>query len=544
MSVSWSKQSFDNSFAKELPGFIGPAIKHPMQTPGVLYANAHPEAVSKPELLTWSDDAAALLDLPSEIELKKDSERLDQLTHIFAGNELAPGMQAIATRYGGHQFGNWAGQLGDGRAISLGEFINSKNERWEIQLKGAGRTAYSRHADGRAVLRSSLREFICSESMFYLGIPTTRALCCVTTGDDVMRDMFYDGNPEAEPGAITTRLAPSFIRFGHFEILASTGELENLKALIRYTIRMHYPAIWARFDEAKPDEGIVEWFKEISDCTAKLIVDWLRVGFVHGVLNTDNMSILGLTIDYGPYGWLDSYDPTWTPNTTDFERRRYRFEQQPGIGLWNLTRLAEALSTVVQDKKALESVLETYVDTFQMSYRDMRMHKIGLIDFNPTQDGSLIDSLDQALTSTEIDMTIFYRKLADAGRWNTAEVGNHEFILESFAEAFYSERPSSNEHKNIIDWIQLYHLRINREPKLLDQRIARMNATNPVFVPRNYQVQEVLDDLEKGQHLSLKQMMEAFKTPYVMNSATTRWFRKRPEWARKRPGCSALSCSS
>lgn len=544
MTTSWAEQNFDNSFARELPGLKGMAVARPMQTPGVLYAAAQPEKVSNPELLAWSDDAAALLDLPGEIELKEDPERFNQLTHIFAGNKLAPGMQPIATRYGGHQFGNWAGQLGDGRAISLGEFINSKNERWEIQLKGAGRTAYSRHADGRAVLRSSLREFICSESMFYLGLPTTRALCCVTTGDDVMRDMFYDGNPEVEAGAITTRLAPSFLRFGHFEILASTGELENLKTLIRYTIRMHYPAIWARFDEAKPDESIIEWFKEISDRTAKLVVDWLRVGFVHGVLNTDNMSILGLTIDYGPYGWLDSYDPTWTPNTTDFERRRYRFEQQPGVGLWNVTRLGEALSTVVQDRKGLESVLEAYVDTFQTAYREMRMQKIGLIEFDPTQDGSLIDSLDQALVSAEIDMTIFYRRLADVVRWNSEEAANHEFILESFAEAFYSERASSNELKKIIDWIQLYHLRINREPKLLDQRIERMNATNPVFVPRNYQVQEVLDDLELGQNVLLRQMMEALKTPFTMNTATSPWFRKRPEWARKRPGCSTLSCSS
>ncbi len=543
MTTSWTKQNFDNSFARDLPGLKGTAVTRPMQTPGVLYASAQPDKVSKPELLAWSDGAAALLDLPGEIELKEDPERFNQLTHIFAGNDLAPGMQPIATRYGGHQFGNWAGQLGDGRAISLGEFINSKNERWEIQLKGAGRTAYSRHADGRAVLRSSLREFICSESMFYLGLPTTRALCCVTTGDDVMRDMFYDGNPEVEPGAITTRLAPSFLRFGHFEILASTGELENLKTLIRYTIRMHYPAIWARFDESKPDESIIECFKEISDRTAKLVVDWLRVGFVHGVLNTDNMSILGLTIDYGPYGWLDSYDPTWTPNTTDFERRRYRFEQQPGIGLWNLTRLAEALATVINDRAGLESILENYASTFQSAYRHMRINKIGLSDCENSsgENAALVDSLEVALISTEVDMTIFYRKLADVWTWDGHDIKNSEFILRNFEDALYMERPNEIQCKKLISWLQTYYERVSKLGGL-DQ--SKMNLVNPVFVPRNYQVQEVLDDLANGDKTSLWQFMTALKTPYELNKTTKPWFRRRPEWARKRPGCSTLSCSS
>lgn len=520
----------------------GGAVMSSVQTPGVFFANARPQPVKDPRILAWSDDVASLLDLPTEASLNSDKSQKLLLADVFGGNKITEGMQPIATRYGGHQFGTWAGQLGDGRAILLGEIRNNRGESWEIQLKGAGRTAYSRHADGRAVLRSSLREFICSEAMYYLGVPTTRALCCVTTGSDVVRDMFYDGHPEAEPGAITTRVAPSFLRFGHFEILAASGETENLKQLLRHTIQTYYPEC-IRGADALSDESILVWFQEVIKRTALLVTEWLRVGFVHGVLNTDNMSILGLTIDYGPYGWLDSFDPTWTPNTTDFERRRYRFEQQPGIGLWNLTRLGEALSTVVADPSALETALQSYIEIFQTAYRDMRRAKIGLIQtYDP--DGALLDELDQALVSTEIDMTIFYRKLADVLTLNAADAANPEYLLNMFRDALYAERPTIDGSKKWTAWIGRYHQRVLDDSQILSEMRQKMNQVNPVFVPRNYQVQEVLDDLAKGNETSLRQMMVALKQPYEMNADTERWFRRRPEWARKRPGCSALSCSS
>src|SRR5258706_5931713 len=213
-------------------------------------------------------------------------------------------MQPYAARYGGHQFGHWAGQLGDGRAITLAEVVNAQGQRFDLQLKGAGLTPYSRTADGRAVLRSSVREFMCSEAMHHLGVPTTRALSLTATGAAVIRDMFYDGNPEPEPGAIVCRVAPSFVRFGNVEILAANDELAVLKRLADYVILNHYPELGAPSREVYG-----RWFQEICRRTALMIVDWMRVGFVHGVMNTDNMSILGLTIDYGPYGWLEGYDP-------------------------------------------------------------------------------------------------------------------------------------------------------------------------------------------------------------------------------------------
>lgn len=540
MSDFWDRARFVNSFAETFPVWSAEPVTVSTQTPGVFFAKAAPQSVAAPKILAWSDGAASLLELPDFSDIQSDAVLQTKIAEVFGGNQVVSGMEPIATRYGGHQFGSWAGQLGDGRAILLGERKNSRGESWEIQLKGAGRTAYSRHADGRAVLRSSLREYLCSEAMFYLGVPTTRALCCVTTGDDVVRDMFYDGHPLAEPGAITTRVARSFLRFGHFEIFAGSREPENLKKLVQYTIATLYPQ-FASPEAAITDDIIAAWFSEVVRRTALLVVEWLRVGFVHGVLNTDNMSILGLTIDYGPYGWLDSYDPAWTPNTTDFERRRYRFEQQPSIGLWNLTRLAEALSTIVADSSKLESGLESYGKIFQSAYRTMRFDKVGLLHAKDG-DGALIDLLDKVLTSTEIDMTIFYRMLPQVLRAEDSFVASDDGLLELFKDALYQERPALEARGLLGEWVQQYRGRMQQESS--EASVAKMNQVNPVFVPRNYQVQEVLDDLEKNDRGLLDQMMAAIRQPYEWNSVTQPWFRRRPEWARRRPGCSALSCSS
>ncbi len=287
------------------------------QVHGACYSRVDPTPVRAPKLLAWSREVADLLGL-DETDLRDP-----RFAEVFGGNALLPGMVPYAACYGGHQFGNWAGQLGDGRAITLGETVNPQGQRWELQLKGAGPTPYSRRADGRAVLRSSIREFICSEAMHHLGVPTTRALSLVATGEPVIRDMFYDGNARPEPGAIVRRVAPSFIRFGNFEIFASRGEEPLLQQLIDFTIDRDFPEL----AEAEPDsvQRRLKWFEEVCRRSAVLIAHWMRVGFVHGVMNTDNMSILGLTIDYGPYGWIDNFDPDWTPNTTDAGGRRYRF---------------------------------------------------------------------------------------------------------------------------------------------------------------------------------------------------------------------------
>src|SRR3954469_15746658 len=338
--------AFDNTFVRHLPA--DPVADNvPRQVHGASYTPVTPTPVAAPRLLAWSDDLAERLGLRPD----------PAMVEVLAGNRVLPGMQPYAARYGGHQFGHWAGQLGDGRAITLGEMFATDGSRQELQLKGAGKTPYSRTADGRAVLRSSLREFMCSEAMFHLGVPTTRALSLVATGEPVIRDMFYDGHPEKEPGAVVCRVAPSFVRLGNFQILAANDEKEALKRLADYVIREHFPGL--SYDA---------WYREVCRRTALLIVDWMRLGFVHGVMNTDNLSILGVTIDYGPYGWLEGYDPMWTPNTTDAQGRRYSYGSQPGIAQWNLARLAEALLPLVEREK-LEQGLNLYADTFNTHWR-------------------------------------------------------------------------------------------------------------------------------------------------------------------------------
>src|SRR5215217_5877322 len=328
--------NFDNSFVRLLPGDPQGGTRR-RQVHGALYSRVEPTPVAAPRLLAHSPEVARMLGISEADIVSAD------FAEVFGGNRLLDGMQPYAANYGGHQFGNWAGQLGDGRAITLGEVLNASGERWELQLKGAGPTPYSRTADGRAVLRSSIREFLCSEAMHHLGVPTTRALSLVTTGEQVIRDMFYDGDPKLEPGAVVCRVAPSFIRFGNFELPASRRDTPLLDQLAAFTIRRDFPELAGAAGPADPDVR-AEWFAQVCERTARMVAEWMRVGSVHGVMNTDNMSILGLTIDYGPYGWIDNFDPDWTPNTTDAGGRRYRFGQQPQIAYWNLGRLANALA--------------------------------------------------------------------------------------------------------------------------------------------------------------------------------------------------------
>src|SRR2546421_3077828 len=285
--VDLAQAKFENSFVRDLPA--DPVLVNvTRQVSNACYTRVEPTPVAAPRLLGWSDALGEFLGLSRPGALAVE---------VLGGNRVLPGMQPYAARYGGHQFGHWAGQLGDGRAITLAEIIACDDSRQELQLKGAGKTPYSRTADGRAVLRSSLREFACSEAMHHLRVPTTRALSLVATGEAVIRDMFYDGHPEPEPGAVICRVAPSFVRFGNFEILAAQQETDALKRLADYVIREHFPG-----------QSHASWYQEVCRRTAALMVDWMRLGFVHGVMNTDNLSILGVSIDYGPYGWLEGDD--------------------------------------------------------------------------------------------------------------------------------------------------------------------------------------------------------------------------------------------
>ena len=444
------------------------------------------------------------------------------------GNANIENSKPFAMCYAGHQFGNWAGQLGDGRAINLGEIKN-----WALQLKGAGPTPYSRTADGLAVLRSSIREYLCSEAMHHLGIPSTRSLSLSLTGDQVLRDVLYNGNPAYEKGAIVSRVAKTFLRFGNFELFAARNDLKNLKTLTDYTIKNHFPRLGNPCKEV-----YLKFFQEITNKTLEMIIHWQRVGFVHGVMNTDNMSILGLTIDYGPYGWLEGFDLGWTPNTTDKQHKRYRYGNQPNIGLWNLYQLANALYPLIDEAAPLEKILEGYKSSFAQKSLEMMQAKLGLflaekIDIN------LIQSLEDNLQVIEIDMTIFFRLLSSFKK-EQPEKG-----IELIQDAFYTPDKLVGEILNDWKhWFVSYAKRLEKENISYEEREQRMKTTNPKYVLRNYMAQLAIDKADKGDISLVKEIYELLKKPYSEQPEFEHWFAKRPEWARHKVGCSMLSCSS
>ncbi|MEO7252457.1 MAG: protein adenylyltransferase SelO, partial [Arenimonas sp.] len=484
---------FDNSFVRELPGDPerGPRLR---QVQAALYSQVDPTPVVAPRLLAHSPEVASLLDLSEEFVASA------QFANVFAGNALLEGMQPYAANYGGHQFGHWAGQLGDGRAISLGETINSAGQRWELQLKGAGPTPYSRSADGRAVLRSSIREFLCSEAMHHLGVPSTRALSLVATGEAVERDMFYDGHAKAEPGAVVCRVAPSFIRFGNFELPASRGETALLEQLVDFTIRRDFPELQG------PASALREqWFGLVCERTAQMVAHWMRVGFVHGVMNTDNMSILGLTIDYGPYGWIDDFDLDWTPNTTDRERRRYRFGQQAQVAFWNLGRLAGALMPAFKSVEPLQAGLDRYAQTYARLDRENSAGKLGLLEFTDA-DAVLLQTLHDLLQAAEVDMTLFFRHLAD--------LDLEQPTLGPLRVAFYNEEKMHALQADTEAWLRSYAERVRRDGRSPALRRAQMNAVNPRYVLRNYLVQQAIDSAEAGDPSGIASLLDVMRHPY------------------------------
>ncbi len=518
--------TFDNRFVRELPG-EAEASARSRQVHGALWSPAVLAPVSAPRLLVHSSPLARTLGL--------DDERFGAPPWLdaLAGNALLPGMQAWSTNYGGHQFGVWAGQLGDGRATSIGELIAPDGARWELQLKGAGPTAYSRGSDGRAVLRSSLREFVCSEAMHALGVPTTRALSLVATGDTVVRDMFYRGDPRPEPGAIVCRVAPSFLRLGHFELPASRGDTALLEKLLDFAIERDFPGLLREVDD--PATRRIEWFARVCELTATMVAHWMRVGFVHGVMNTDNLSILGLTIDYGPYGWIDAYDPDWTPNTTDAERRRYRFGQQPAVAGWNLTRLAGALLPLVGDSEPLNAGLQRYLDRFDRDDRRMSADKLGLAEARE-DDVARMARLRELLAAGELDMTLFFRALGD---WS-----GQADDMAAFEAAVYDESRWLRMFPDLRDWLAAYAARRTDDPQSSIERRTRMAAANPLYVPRNYLTQQAIDRAEAGELDELHALIDVLARPYVEQPGRERFAARRPDWARDRAGCSMLSCSS
>ncbi|MBK54689.1 MAG: hypothetical protein CMB51_02045 [Euryarchaeota archaeon] len=495
---------WETRFLQSTPGEVIVNSK-PREVVQSCWVGAEPEKHANVSLLGWTDSVAAMFGIQKTRHLE------------FAGQKIVNGMQPFAHCYGGHQFGQWAGQLGDGRAISIGEGKNQSGVYHEFQLKGSGLTAFSRRGDGKAVLRSSIREFLCSEAMHALGVPTTRALSLHLTGQKVMRDMFYDGNPIMEPGAIICRVAPSFIRFGSFQIHTSRGDFETLESLVDYTISEH-------FSHIKDEKNRISmWLDEIIDTTVEMVIDWMRVGFVHGVMNTDNMSIHGLTIDYGPYGWIEDFDPNWTPNTTDASTLRYRFGHQPRIALWNIARLLEAISPLVEDRSMLQEKINDAQEKMALSHEKMWVNKLGLKQY----DEELVLELVELMYQDKADMTMFFRLLSSLSKPE----------LHQLEPAFYNVQTSNHVNWNI--WLNKYL------SNTYDENRAKMNLINPKYVLRNWMAQLAIDDAEKEDYAKIELLTNLLKDPYGENHDFEKdWFRRRPEWALNRPGCSMLSCSS
>ena len=487
-----------------------------------VYSFVRPIKTSNPTLLHVSDE------MQHTLEFSNEDIQSKEFLEFVTGNSVLENSKPFAMCYAGHQFGNWAGQLGDGRAINLGEIKN-----WAVQLKGSGPTPYSRTADGLAVLRSSVREYLCSEAMHHLGVPSTRALSLSLTGDKVLRDVMYNGNSAHEKGAIVSRVAKSFLRFGNFEVFSSRNDIKNLKILTDYTIKSHFSHL------GKPSKEVyLQFFQEVTNKTLEMIIHWQRVGFVHGVMNTDNMSILGLTIDYGPYGWLEGFDFGWTPNTTDKQHKRYRYGNQPTIGLWNLYQLANALYPLIEEAAPLEKILEGYKSNFEKKSQDMMRAKLGLTSDKET-DINIIQSLENNLQATETDMTIFFRTLSSFKK-EQPEKG-----VELIQDAFYTpDTIKGNVLNNWKQWFANYAKRLEDETTSAEERQQQMNKVNPKYVLRNYMAQLAIDKADKGDTSLLEEMYLLLKEPYSEQPKFEHWFAKRPEWARHKVGCSMLSCSS
>lgn len=516
----------NNKFSHELPSDTN-ETNITRQVLNACFSFVTPRIPSNPKLIHATKEVAELLGISEEET--QSQEFLD----VFSGKKVLSNSRPYAMAYAGHQFGNWAGQLGDGRAIVLGE-IEHYNQNWMLQLKGAGSTPYSRRADGLAVLRSSIREHLCSEAMFHLGVPTTRSLSLILTGDKVLRDVMYDGNADYEKGAVVCRVAPTFIRFGNFELFAALNDIENLKKLSDFTIKHYFPKI-----QTEGKEKYISFFRNVANNTREMIVHWQRVGFVHGVMNTDNMSILGLTIDYGPYGWLEDFNHQWTPNTTDRENKRYGYGNQPDIALWNLYQLANALYPLVNEAEPFEAILQEFQLLYRNDYLQMMNKKIGL-EMQSKSDEKIIRELDKLLGISETDMTIFFRELGRIKKDHSP--GCSIAIID---DAFYKpEEIKKDILREWEKWFKIYLNRLNKETISDEQRKEKMDVVNPKYVLRNYMAQLAIDAANNEDYSLINELHELLKNPYKEQPEFEKWYAKRPDWAREKIGSSMLSCSS
>lgn len=489
------------------PGFAAFSDAHG----GEYGSHQAPTPLPDPYLVACNPAAAALLDLDP------NQARRQAFVDTFAGNHVPAGAQPFAQLYAGHQFGVWVPQLGDGRAIALGEIKNARGERWEVQLKGVGKTPYSRFADGRAVLRSTLREYLASEAMAGLGIPTTRALCVTGSVTPVYRETRHRA-------AVLTRLAPSHIRFGSFEVLFYREQFEALAPLADHIIARHYPR--AAACPAGPKRYRL-WVEDVVACTAELIAGWQSVGFCHGVMNTDNMSIIGLTMDYGPYGFMDAFEPGWVCNSSD-TIGRYAYDRQPTVALWNLGRLVQAILPLLsgEPEEAVtigQDLLEGYRARFDAAYRGRMRAKLGL---NAVQadDDALRDALLKRMAAHGADFTRVFRAL---GR--VADSGDDAPFLDEFADRAAA-----------AGWLADWRRRLAAEGGANADLSRCLDAANPKYVLRNYLAEGAISAAEDGDYAEIERLRALLARPYDEQPEHNHYARLPPDWARG----IVLSCSA
>ncbi len=487
---SLEQLEFDNSFAR-LPDWFA--------------AKLNPTPFSSPPYVVCFNPAAAAL-----IDLDPQQAARAEFAGVFGGSLLVPGMEPLATLYSGHQFGVYVPQLGDGRAILLGEVRNGRGERWDLQLKGAGLTPFSRDGDGRAVLRSTIREYLCGEAMHGLGIPTTRALCIVGSDDKVYRE-------QIETGAVLLRMAPSHVRFGSFEVFYYRNQHERLAMLADYVIRHHYPHL------ADASDRYVRFFAEVVGRTATLIAQWQAVGWSHGVMNTDNMSILGLTLDYGPFGFMDDYDAGFICNHSD-HNGRYAFNQQPYIGLWNLSCLAQALLPLAA-KEELKAALDSYMPTFEQRYAALMRAKLGL-ETAEGDDASLIADFLGLLQGSHADYTIVFREL---GTFDTRLDAMNERMRDHFLN-----------RERFDEWAGRYGGRLRREQSQDEERRLRMNRVNPKYVLRNYLAQVAIEKAQQKDYSEIDRLLTLLHDPFADHPGMEQYAAPPPNWGKHL----SVSCSS
>uniref|UniRef100_A0A8C3TDY8 Selenoprotein O n=2 Tax=Chelydra serpentina TaxID=8475 RepID=A0A8C3TDY8_CHESE len=463
------------------------------------------------------------------LDLDVSVKETDDFLQLVSGGKVVLGSIPLAHRYGGHQFGSWAGQLGDGRAHLIGVYTNRYGERWELQLKGSGKTPYSRNGDGRAVLRSSVREFLCSEAMYYLGIPTSRAASLAVSNDDVWRDQFYNGSVKKERGAVVLRVAKSWFRIGSLEILAHSGELDVQRTLLDFVIQEHFPSI-----NMNDSNRYLDFFSRVVLETANLIALWMSVGFAHGVCNTDNFSLLSITIDYGPFGFMESYDPNFVPNTSDDERR-YKIGNQANVGMFNLYKLLQALKPVLdhRQKQLAFQILEGYSEHYYTRFTELFRAKLGLLG-ESEDDNYLTAFLLKLMEDTKADFTMAFRQLSEITQDQLKEL--------RIPQEFWALRDLAK-HKFFSDWVTIYLLRLGCNMGDSDStRRKRMTAINPRYVLRNWMAESAVRKAEMNDFSEVHLLQEVLQHPFQRQTAAEKagYSLRPPSWAKDLK----VSCSS